>query len=236
VKKFFEDLTHCIPDINPKTIFDVGANVGEFTLNSLNYFPNSKYFCFEPSEKTFNKIKNNIDLENVLINKIALSNLDENLPFTKNHNLCNSLVVNKTSDVYNNQNDKLDIRMRALSKEDIETEIVESKTLDSFCKENNINEIDLLKIDTEGFDFEVLQGAESMLIKNKIGIIYSELTFEKNVNKFSKAFDVIDFLWKFDYEVFRFYEQATVDGKLRRTNVVLTSPAIRSYNKHNIWK
>jgi FkbM family methyltransferase len=236
VKKFFEDLKHCVPDLNPKIIFDVGANVGEFTLNSLKYFPNSKYFCFEPSEKTFNKIKNNIDLKNVLINKIALSNLDADLPFTKNHNLCNSLVVNKNSDAYNNQNDKLDIRMRALSGENIETEIVKSKTLHNFCKENNVEEIDLLKIDTEGFDFEVLQGAEKMLVQNKIGIVYSELTFEKNVNKFSKAFDVIDFMWKFDYEVFRFYEQATVEGKLRRANVVLTSPAVRSYNKHNIWK
>jgi FkbM family methyltransferase len=232
---FFKDLTHCIPSFSPKIVFDVGANKGEFTKTGLKFFPEANYFCFEPSESTHKKLSCQIVSNKVSIHKTALSNVNEILPFTKNHNLCNSLVVKKQSDKNNNEKDKLDIRMRALSGENIETEDVTTMTLDSFCKENSINKVDLLKIDTEGFDFEVLQGSQSMLSQKQIDVIYTELTFTKNVNKFSKAFEVIQFLWQFDYEVFRFYDQATVDGKLRRVNIVLTSSYIRDYSVNNIW-
>lgn len=235
MKQFFKDLTHCIPSFIPKTIFDVGANVGDFTKNGLEFFPESNYYCFEPSEKTHEKLKNKLNQDNIHLYKLALSNVNETLPFTKNYNVCNSLVVKKQSDKDNVQKDKLDIRIRALSGEEIELESVETKTLDFFCKEKLINKIDLLKIDTEGFDFEVLQGAERMLQQKQIDVIYTELTFAKEINKFSRAFDVIDFLWQFDYEVFRFYDQATVGGKLRRVNMVLTSMPIRQYNINNIW-
>jgi FkbM family methyltransferase len=235
VEQFFKDLKHCIPSISPKIIFDVGANVGDFTKTSIRFFPKTNYFCFEPSKATNQKLKNISFGNNVSIYKIALSNVNDTLPFTKNHNLCNSLVVKKKSDDDNHDQDGLDIRIRALSGDDIETEIVQTKTLDVFCKEHDVNKIDILKIDTEGFDFEVLQGAEKMLSQKRIDIIYTELTFVKDINKFSRAFDVIDFLWGFDYEVFRFYDQASVGGKLRRANVVLTSSPIRQYNIKNIW-
>jgi FkbM family methyltransferase len=235
VKGFFNDVLKCIPSFYPKTIFDVGANVGDFTKTSLEFFPESKYFCFEPSENTYNKLKNNIVNDNVFLYKIALSNVNKELPFTKNYNVCNSLVVEKNSDKENTQLDKLDIRMRALSGDDIETEIVQTKTIDSFCQQNNIEKIDLLKIDTEGFDLEVLEGAKNILSEGGVDIVYTELTFMKDTNKFSKAFDVIDSLWQFDYEVFRFYDQATVSGGLRRANVVLTSKHVRQYNINNIW-
>jgi FkbM family methyltransferase len=233
---FFKDIRYCMPEFSAQTIFDVGANVGDFTRAGLKNFPRSRYFCFEPSSSTFDKLKNNVKNDNVSVHKIALSNINGVLPFTKSHSLCNSLVVRKKSDETNTQQDKLDLRMRALSGDDIETENVETRTLDLFCKDNLIDKIDILKIDTEGFDFEVLQGAKTMLFNKKIDLIYTELTFAKETNKFSNVFDVINFLWQFDYEVFRFYDQATVDGKLRRANVVLTSSPVRQYNTHNIWK
>lgn len=226
-----------MPSFYPRIIFDVGANVGEFTQHSIKKFPNSSIHCFEPSELTFEKLKNNFKKDlGINFHKIALSNIEGQLPFTKNYDVCNSLVVKKDSDETNKSNDKLDIRIRALSGDNIEIETVKTKTIDSFCQENNISEIDLLKIDTEGFDFEVLQGARKTLESKSIGFIYTELTFSRDTNKFSSAFEVIDFLWSFDYEVFRVYEQATVDGKLRRANVALTSSTTRRYNKHNIWK
>lgn len=233
---FFKDIINCFPNFYPEVVFDVGANVGEFTKTSIRFFPKSQYFCFEPSSDTFNKLSKNISLPNVSLNKIALTDRDAELKFTKSHSLCNSLVIEKETDKYNRQLDKLDLRMRVLSGEDIETETVIAKTFDNFCKDGSIDHVNLLKIDTEGFDFEVLRGAESMLSKQKIDIIYTELTFAKDINKFSRVFDVINFLWEYDYEVFRFYDQASVDGKLRRANIVLTSAPLRQYNVNNIWK
>ena len=49
--------------------------------------------------------------------------------------------------------------------------------MDNFCKENNIDSIDVLKIDTEGSEVEVLNGAKNML--NKTNIILIEVLDEK---------------------------------------------------------
>jgi hypothetical protein len=47
-------------------------------------------------------------------------------------------------------------------------------TLDSFCEEHAIPRIDLLKIDTEGYELDVLKGARKMLERNHIGLIQFE--------------------------------------------------------------
>jgi FkbM family methyltransferase len=56
-------------------------------------------------------------------------------------------------------------------------ELITIRTLDSFWAEQNINNIDLLKTDTEGFDLEVLKGAEAMLRAQQIQFILAEVTF-----------------------------------------------------------
>jgi hypothetical protein len=52
---------------------------------------------------------------------------------------------------------------------------VRCTTLDRFCADRNIKQIDVLKkIDTEGFDFDVLKGASSMLARRAVKFIYFE--------------------------------------------------------------
>ena len=51
---------------------------------------------------------------------------------------------------------------------------VRCTTVDSFCSERGVKQIDVLKIDTEGFDFEVLIGARSMLAQQAIKFISFE--------------------------------------------------------------
>ena len=47
-------------------------------------------------------------------------------------------------------------------------------TIDDFCSANRIPKIDILKIDTEGFDLNVLKGAKQMLSRGQIAFIYTE--------------------------------------------------------------
>ncbi len=57
--------------------------------------------------------------------------------------------------------------------------MVKTKSIDVFCRENHINHIDLLKLDTEGNEFNVLNGAKTILSENKINAIYTEITETK---------------------------------------------------------
>ena len=50
---------------------------------------------------------------------------------------------------------------------------VQVETLDNYCQRNSISKIDLLKIDTQGYDLEVLRGAKQMLSEHRI----IEITF-----------------------------------------------------------
>ena len=50
-------------------------------------------------------------------------------------------------------------------------------TIDEFCEKQKITKIDVLKIDTQGFELEVLKGAQKSMKENKIGLLYFEVTF-----------------------------------------------------------
>ncbi|MCZ7612753.1 MAG: FkbM family methyltransferase [Ignavibacteriaceae bacterium] len=58
------------------TIFDVGANVGDYSLKILSINSNVKIYCFEPVKNTFEKLSENIrHFKNVKLNNIALGEI-----------------------------------------------------------------------------------------------------------------------------------------------------------------
>jgi len=54
---------------------------------------------------------------------------------------------------------------------------VQVEALDRYCVQNQIEAIDLLKVDTQGYDLRVLQGAQQLLGGNRIGCVYCEVLF-----------------------------------------------------------
>lgn len=62
-----------------------------------------------------------------------------------------------------------------MEKETGEFEDVSSLTLDDFCKNNNINHIDILKIDVEGHELKVLKGLSNMLDQQKVNHLFVEI-------------------------------------------------------------
>ena len=96
-------------------------------------------------------------------------------------------------------------------------------TIDDFTCEEEISHIDLLKIDTEGFDLEVLRGAQQMLDAGKISFVQVEVGFHPD-NTCHVSFDKIrDFLFLREYCLFGLYEQQlewTGEAKLRFANAV----------------
>jgi FkbM family methyltransferase len=144
-----------------KIIFDVGANVGEWTDLVSKIAPETLIYSFEPSKQTFKTLSERKFGDKISIHNIGLGDKNETKNFfihEKNSTL-NSAFARKLND--NNASD-------------VRTEKVNFETLDSFCMKNKIDNISFLKIDTEGNESSVLMGAQRYVKEGKINAIQFE--------------------------------------------------------------
>ncbi|MBS0363498.1 MAG: FkbM family methyltransferase [Proteobacteria bacterium] len=156
----FVDAAALIPQ--PQIIFDVGANAGQTVAELREVFPTAQIYSFEPIPATFEKLKRNTikDLRCEAIN-IAMGAVSGSLKMT-----AGPIDGQNTANVS--------------AKPDAPTVEVSVQTVDGFCAERGIGRIDLLKIDTEGFEMSVLTGAANMLGSGKIKMVLAECEFEPN--------------------------------------------------------
>lgn len=147
-----------------QTIFDVGANVGQWTQHVLTIQPDAQVHCFEPSLATFEALRQKTFGANVTLNNVGLSSAPATRPFYKfaEQSGMNSLYMrNGLEEVWG-------IKPQAL----IET--VQLTTLDAYCLEHAIDRVDFLKIDVEGHELDVLKGATTLLNSRRIRYIQFE--------------------------------------------------------------
>ncbi len=172
-------------------VFDVGANVGDYSRLIAENIINAHIFSFEPHPKTFEILKiNTKDLQNIYIFNCALSSKKGKL----------ELYDYKSNDSSPHSSFNKDIFKSIHKAKDINTYKVDVCTIDNFCSENNIEIIDFLKIDVEGYELDVLKGAKMMLDNCKIRCIQFEFT---QINVYTKVF-FKDF-WDILSEKYRIY-------------------------------
>jgi len=139
------------------TIFDVGANNGEWSVTMLNLSPAINLHCFEPSKKTFDILSQKLAAyPNVTLNMVGLSGKKHSIEFYENDG----------SDVTS-----LYHRFKAKNKTKISVNLI---TGDSYLSEKRIEKIDFLKIDIEGMEYDALLGLKESLAQNKVQIIQFE--------------------------------------------------------------
>lgn len=142
---------------NIKTVIDIGANVGYFSYMINITYPKSKVLSLEPAPITFNTLEKNL------------------APF-KNNKCLNYAISSKKGTL----GFSFDVNQSFLGKIDEESDLkVKAETLDSIFLKNFKN-IDLLKIDVEGFESDVLTGGMVALKNTKYLMI--EVTLKDNAN------------------------------------------------------
>lgn len=169
--------------LNDVVVFDVGANVGQSVNRFRKYLPNSTIYSFEPNPSTFSLLKTKETLDKKLhCFNFGLGALEGKTTFFVNPDSgSNSFYkLNLESAAF-----RLGITPEALKNQNIttlkesinyNTEITcEIKTIDSICKELNVQKIEILKIDTQGFEEEVIKGASEIL--HNVLIVEAEVMF-----------------------------------------------------------
>lgn len=151
------------------TIFEIGACEGEDSIRYANLFPNSKIYAFEPLEKNVLRAKSNIEKYkkyNISIFPFALSDKRGSAKFRVSSGAPNNVADVKDWDFGNKSSSllqpekHLDIVKFVNFKEEID---VHTETLDSFCSQHGITDIDFIHMDVQGAELMVLNGAKETI-------------------------------------------------------------------------
>ena len=170
-----------------RTIFDVGANVGEWTCMSLKEFPNAIVHVFEISAQTFQTLTERIDSDRAILNHLGLSSQEGSTEY-KDYGpgaAINTIVAE--TDFH----DKW-------TPHTIQT--ANMTTGDKYCELQGVNTIDFLKIDVEGAEGLVLQGFRRMLESGSIRIVQFEYGYSSGDAHFLMK-DYFKFFSSFNYKV-----------------------------------
>jgi len=211
-----------------KTIFDVGCFRGNFTRNIIKHESKkgirSNFFLFDPNPKVKSYLFTLLKENNVRCFNIAFDNSKSKKKFTLNQYFeasGSSLVsLHKEDKLYNFTRKTFMKIFQPFKKIKDYVEIeVDTQTLDNFCADNKVNYIHLLKLDTEGNEFNILKGAENLLSKNKIKVIYTEICSRKKDYN-NKVIEIKNFLKKYNFEHIKSYKIPTLSflSKLKATD------------------
>ena len=146
------------------TIFDVGANLGQFLGATLGSFADvsCEVHCFEPGVGTFRRLSDrHRTAANVRLNNVAVGR--EPGQATLWYDTEGSGIASLT---------KRDLAHVGVSFDKSET--VTTTTIDEYCAEHGISRIDLLKLDIEGHELDALAGASTMFGRQAIGMVMFE--------------------------------------------------------------
>jgi FkbM family methyltransferase len=147
-----------------RVIFDVGANIGDWSLLALQVNPRLIIHCFEPSPETFAQLQARLKNAACTCNPFGLGSKVEDRPLYiyADGSGNNSLFQRKgLEDGWGLSTPK-------------RSEIIHLDTIDNYCAKNGIEIIDFMKVDVEGFEIEVFKGAAGMLKEGRIHRIQFE--------------------------------------------------------------
>jgi FkbM family methyltransferase len=210
-------------------IFDVGANTGQTAIRYRSLFPKAVIHCFEPFPASFDLLSASLAGDTLVeLHRVALSDKSGSSKLNVNRSKAtNSLLSSDQRASHYWGNDVLD-------KED-EIEVV-TETVDNFCKQQNIEHVDIVKLDVQGAEYAVLSGAQEMLKRQSIDIVYMEMITAPTYVGQRKLHEYLAFFESQNYELFDFYNSVRKDGRLIQSDNIMVSSVFLERYERNVAK
>jgi FkbM family methyltransferase len=172
-----------------RTVFDVGANAGQSALKYRKSFPKATIYSFEPVAATYRALVSATRHESCII-------------------AVPRGMGRKPGSVQINVNEMSVISSIAHYRPGDISETIDIDTVSHFAGSNGIDKIDFLKIDTEGYELDVLEGARPLLQQRRIRCIQLECEPQTDSGYFVPYQSLVDYLAPFAFNLFGIYEQA----------------------------
>lgn len=203
------------------TIFDIGAHKGQTAIKYRSQFPNAEIYCFEPFPDSIAQLQKRVsDDRRIHIIQKAVDCKKSNTSFYVNgFDETNSLFSRPLSE------------RRYYPKNALTQKVIKVGTIDidGFVKENDITNIDILKLDIQGGELNALRGAEFILKTGHVSLIYTEISFISHYENSPLFYEVWSFLSKLGYSLFEIYDLCrATNGQIRYGNALFVSEFIRN--------
>ena len=180
-------------------IFDVGANKGQFTLISKYVFPRAQIYAFEPLKSPSQRFINLFgNTKNIKLINLGISSSPQKLTIYETNKTDSSSFLKSTK--LNRSNFAIEYK----NKLEVQTTSLNSWILSQ--KNKFFNQNLLLKIDVQGYELEVLKGADSVLPFFKFIII--ELSSQELYESQPMAKEVINYLLKYNFILVKTYNKS----------------------------
>lgn len=203
-------------------VFDVGANVGQTLENYLRVLPNARVHSFEPFPDSYRKLEAKAARHaSAKAHQVAVADRVGESVFHTNpeFHTRNSLLARPAAEG----------RRYHRSFAELTTDItVQVETLDNFCASENIDHIDILKLDVQGAETLALRGAERLLGQHAVDVVYTEILFAAHYEDQATFDETRSIMQGTGYSLFNLYElRLATNGQLRYANALFISDKLR---------
>jgi FkbM family methyltransferase len=186
------DISRVFPQRTPRTVLDVGANVGQSAAKFRRWWPQAKIYCFEPVRETFATLSRAVaPLGDVECVNIGFGDESATLSMILTDKSLTSHVVRAGETAAPGTSEQVRI-----------------ERLDAFCAERGIDTVGYLKIDAEGFDLKVLQGGGELLRRGAVDFIQVESGMNPGFPEHVPFVELFGWLTTAGYDLFGIYQQA----------------------------
>lgn len=215
----FEEMRHLCRDVAEPVIFDVGAHHGLVTKEFRRLFPRAMIYAFEPFPESFEVLRANTRSDpRIRVLNYGLSNKSGVLAFHSNASAyTNSLLPTEIAGSETWGPGILETR---------ETVQASFKTLDSVITGFDLAEIHVLKLDVQGAEHLVMQGAAESCALGLVKLVYTEIITQPTYQGQSRFDLALADFYNRGFDLHNIYNMnSTDDGRLRQVDVIFARAA-----------
>ncbi len=185
------NLLNKLRKFKPHIVFDVGANLGNYSNIARHEFSDAEIYAFEPVEESFQQLnestKNDTSIHSF---QIGLSQKSGKKDFY----------------IYQQSEHNSSIEIQGMNRQLVHQLEVDTMSGDEFMRANHIEIIDLLKIDVEGTEMDVIKGFSTAFSEKRIKICQFEYGYA-NITSHTFLLDFYQFFNNFGYRVGKIYPE-----------------------------